>query len=68
MAWPRLASNPHFQNPETAKVEVNETGSKKFKIEVQDFNVIPQCEEIGIFLQQNDTQSKQQIGGGGRGG
>ena len=35
---------------------------------MQDFNVIPQCEETGILLQQNDTQSKQHIGGGGGGG
>ena len=34
---------------------------------MQDFNVIPQCEETGILLQQNDTQSKQRIGGRGGG-
>ena len=34
---------------------------------MQDFNVIPQCEETGILLQQNDTQSKQHIWGGGGG-
>ena len=31
---------------------------------MQDFNVIPQCEETCILLQQNDTQSKQHIGVG----
>ena len=40
-------------------------GKKFFKIELQDFNVMPQCEETDILLQQNDTQSKQHIWEGG---
>ena len=64
--WPGLdiLQIPTFLIQKWQKLNVNETVSKKFKIEVQDINVIPQCEETGILLQQNDTQSKQHIGVG----
>ena len=65
-SWPGLdiLQIPTFWIQKWQKLNVNETVSKKFKIEVQDINVIPQCKETGILLQQNDTQSKQHIGVG----
>ena len=64
--WPGLdiLQIPTFWIQKWQKLNVNETVSKKFKTEVQDIYVIPQCEETGILLQQNDTQSKQHIGVG----
>ena len=51
--WPGLdiLQIPTFWIQKWQKLNVNETVSKKFKIEVQDINVIPQCEETGILLQ-----------------
>ena len=57
--WPglNLLQIPTFWIQKRQKLKVNETRSKKCKTEVQDLNVIPQCEETGILLQQNETPS-----------